>query len=470
MKMFLAGEWVERDAVIPVLNPYDGSVIDNVPRANADDVDTAIESAQKGFEEMKKLSRRERGAILDKTARILEERQDDFGHTIASESGKTIREGTGEAGRAVETFSLAADEARRLAGEIIPFDASPNGQEKFGFYLRCPIGVVGAISPFNFPLNLVAHKIAPAIAAGNTVVLKPASVTPLVALKLTEALLEAGLPPRAINTICGPGSEVGEKLAADQRLRLITFTGSLDVGKRISSVAGIKRVTLELGSNSALIVLDDADLHRAADRAKLCAFALAGQVCISVQRIFVQEGVFEKFVSLLVEKTCTMSVGDQLLQTTDMGPMIDEKAALDAHSMMEEAVERGANRLIGGRREGTLFWPTVLTHVPDDTRLFRDEAFAPLVLVNPVASVEEAISETNKSIYGLQSGIFTRDINAAMKAVHNIDTGGVMVNEAPTFRADLQPYGGMKLSGLGREGPKFAMDEMTELKAVAFHL
>ena len=470
MKMFLAGKWVDRDRKIKVRNPFDGSVIDDVPWADGDDVDKAVESALAGFEQMKKLTRRKRASILEKTACLIDKKQEELGITIAKESGKTIREGKGEAGRAIETFTLSADEARRLAGEIIPFDAAPGAENKFGFYLRRPIGVVGAISPFNFPLNLVAHKIAPAIAAGNSIVLKPASATPLVALKLTEILLEAGLPPLAINVICGPGEEVGEKLAADCRLRLITFTGSLEVGKRITAVAGIKRVTLELGSNSALIVMGDADLKRASTRAAACAFALAGQVCISLQRIFVEECVFDEFTSLLVKKTGQMRTGNQLLETTDVGPMIDEKAAENTQILVDEAVGLGAKLLTGGKRSGSLYLPSVLVSVPDDTRFFKEEAFAPLVLVNPVKSLVEAIRETNKSVYGLQAGIFTKDISAAMQAAHEIDAGGVMINEAPTFRADLQPYGGMKQSGIGREGPKFAIEEMTELKAVAFHL
>ncbi len=353
---------------------------------------------------------------------------------------------------------------------MVPFGSAPGSGERIGFYLRVPIGVVAAITPFNFPLNLALHKVAPALAAGNSVILKPASATPLTSELLCQLLLDAGLPSRAISLVTGKREEVGEALVRDEGVRMITFTGSLEVGKRIMGGLGLKKATMELGSNSAVIVERDALLSEALPRIRDGAFALAGQVCISVQRVYVQEGIYDEFLSGFIPLAQELKSGDPLDETTDMGPMISPQAAQRAREWVEEAMERGGKLLCGGEIEGSFMQPTVLAQVSRDCRVCSQEAFAPLVVVNPYTELDEAIEEVNNSIYGLQAGIYTQDLDRALKAARKIEVGGVIINDIPTFRVDLMPYGGVKGSGLGREGPKYAREEFTQPKLVSIKL
>lgn len=468
MQMLLGGQWVDKDSTIPVTNPFNGEIIDQVPRSDVEDVDRALASAVRGAEQMAKLSAQERYLILRRAAEGIEAQAEKLAQTLVREVGKTIREARGEVSRTIQTFTFAAEEAKRIYGEGIPFDAAPRGENKLGFTIRVPVGVLMAITPFNFPLNLAAHKVAPALAAGNSVVLKPATDTPLVDLMLGRILLQAGLPVESLNVITGYGREIGDALVADGRGRMISFTGSLEVGRRLMAHAGLKKATLELGSNSAVIVMEDADLEEAASRITAGAFVLAGQVCISVQRVYVQKGVFENLVSAMASKVRELKVGDPMEESTDVGPMISASSAERAESWVGEALDRGGELVCGGQREGSLFWPTVLQHVPHRCRVCSDEAFAPLVVVNPVENLDQAIDMVNDSQYGLQGGIFTKDLASALEAAKRIQVGGVMVNEVPTFRVDHMPYGGVKGSGMGREGLKYAVEEMTEIRLICF--
>lgn len=468
--MLIAGREVEAERSIEVKNPFDGAVVGTVPSASPEQVEAALSAAVEGAGAMERLSRRERARILSRASGLIEERSDELATLVAREVGKTIREARAEVGRAAETFALSAGEAERLAGEMVPFDAAPNGRGRFGFAIRRPLGVIVAITPFNFPLNLAAHKVAPAIAAGNAVVLKPASVTPLADLALGRLLYDAGLPETALSVVTGSGGEVGAALVSDPRPRMVTFTGSAAVGRAIVGAAGLKKTAMELGSNSAVIVTEHGDVAVAAERSVRGAFALAGQVCISVQRVLIHESVIDGFLERSAGVADGLVVGDQLDEETDVGPMIDEREAERAEAWIEEAVALGASLVRGGGRRGTLVEPAILTGVPSAARLWRDEAFAPVMAVRPYGTLEEAFRVVNDSKYGLQAGIYTDRVEEAVAAAHTIRCGGVMVNDVPTFRADLMPYGGEKESGLGREGPRYAVREMSELRVVAFRM
>ena len=470
MKMLLGGEWVDRDEKIEVRNPFDNSLIDTVPKATSEDVQKAVEAAKKGQKEMASLSAYERYEILMKAAEIMDKRKEELAVLVSKEVGKTIKEARGEIARALQTLTLSAEEAKRLTGEEVRFDGAPTGKGKVGLYIRVPVGIVAAITPFNFPVNLAMHKIAPGLAAGNAVILKPPSVTPLSSIIMGEIFLEAGVPPLAFQVITGPGSSVGETLASHPDIRKVSFTGSRDVGKRIMSIAGFKKCTMELGSNSAVIICEDAQLDKAFPRVVLGAYALAGQVCISVQRIFVHESIFDEFVERYVDHVKSLKVGDQLKEETDVGPLVEEKEAKRVKDWIEEAVNMGARLLIGGEVEGAIMQPAVLTHCPRKAKLFCNEAFGPVVIINPVKDLEEAIEATNDSVYGLQAGIYTQNLYYAWKAAYKVEVGGVIINDVPTFRVDLMPYGGVKESGIGREGPRYAIEEMTEIKLICFDL
>ncbi|MDH7481046.1 MAG: aldehyde dehydrogenase family protein [Armatimonadota bacterium] len=470
MKMIIGGEWVETNESIEVINPFDGSVIDTVPSADASNVESALQRAVVGAKEMSKLSARERSEILARAADLLQDRLDEFAVTIAKEVGKTIKEARTEVTRACLTIRTASEEAKRIHGETVPFDGMAGAESKFGFYIRVPVGVVLAITPFNVPLNLACHKVAPAIAAGNAVILKPATATPLADIMLGKLLLDAGLPPNAISVITGRGPSIGNLLVSDSRVRLISFTGSPEVGEAITRIAGLKKIAMELGSNSCAIVMDDADLDEAARRVRIGGYAVAGQVCISVQRVIVQEKVYDVFLEKLVPLVAGIRVGNQLDSETDMGPMIDEKAALRVESWIEEAIAGGAKSLLPIKRDGAILFPTVLTDVTLDMKVWSEEVFGPLVAVVKCRDFDHAIELANTSKYGLQAGIFTRNLEFALRAAREIEVGGVIINDVPTFRIDPMPYGGVKLSGFGREGPKYAIEEMTELKLVAFQM
>jgi glyceraldehyde-3-phosphate dehydrogenase (NADP+) len=469
MRIFFAGQWQDRDQKIEVRNPYDATIVDTVPQATASDVEAAIAGAVQGAAAMRKLSGYERFQILRKTADMMFARQKELGRLISLEEGKILAEGVFEASRAAETMELSAEEAKRLGGELLPLDGAPGAAGKLGFTLRVPCGIIVAITPFNFPLNLVCHKVGPALAAGNAVIIKPASDTPLSALKLVEILLEAGLPPQAISCLTGSGSELGKALCRDERVRKISFTGSVEVGKQICEVAGLKRVTMELGSNSPLIVLADADLNKAADAVAATGFANAGQVCISAQRVVALDKVYGDLIDVLRPRIEAITVGNPLQEGTKMGPMIRERDAVRVGQWVDEAVEQGAKLVVGGSRTGTMYKPTLLADVKPTMKISRDELFGPAVGVSRVASLDEAIAFANQSRYGLSAGVFTQDIDAALRFAREVDSGNLHINWGPMWRADLMPYGGIKESGFGKEGPKYAVQEMTELKTVVIH-
>jgi len=470
MKMYVAGQWIDKPKKIDVLNPYDDSVVDTVPRAEAADVNRALESAARGARAMAGLSGYERWKILKKAAELIEARNEELGRLISTEEGKIIAEGRGEARRAVETIVGSAEEAKRIHGETVPLDGDPGGGKRFGVTLRVPCGVVAAISPFNFPLNLVCHKVGPALAAGNAVVIKPATDTPLSALKLTEILLEAGLPPEGIQCLTGPGGEIGDALIADRRVRKITFTGSRDVGERICRLAGIKKVTMELGSNSPIIVMPDADLDKVAVAVAATGYANAGQVCISTQRVLTAGKVYGDFLDALKPRVAALTTGNQLDEKTKVGPMVREKDAIRVEEWVKEAVATGARVVVGGQRRGAIYAPTVIADVKPEMRISCDELFGPAVAVTPFNNIEEAIALANDTIYGLSAGIFTENLEWAMKFAREVHSGNLHINWGPQWRADLMPYGGLKESGFGKEGPRYAVEEMTELKMVVFHL
>lgn len=454
---------------INVLNPFDGSVIDTVPKGTVQDADAALASAVRGAEAMAKLPAFERYTILHKAAQLMAERVEDLGRTITLEEGKTLAEGIGEAKRAIETITLSAEEAKRLYGETIPLDAGAGNPIKFGFTLRVPCGVVLAITPFNFPLNLACHKVGPALAAGNAVIVKPATDTPLSALKLIEILLEAGIPEEALQCITGAGSELGRALCADSRVRKISFTGSRDVGEQICHMAGLKKVTMELGSNSPLIVMPDADLEKVAAATASSGFANAGQVCISAQRIIVEKSVYGDFIDALKPKIEAIKTGNPIEEGITMGPMIRENDAERVQAWVQEAIGAGARLITGGDRDGAMHTPTVIADVSATMRVSCDEIFGPAVGITPFDDIEEAIAMANNTNYGLSAAIFTENIHWAMQFAQRVHSGNIHVNWGTQWRADLMPYGGLKESGMGKEGPKYAVEEMTELKMVVFH-
>ncbi len=470
MKMLLNGEWVDRERKIMVRDPFDDSQIDTVPCATREDVDKAFEAATKGFEIAKKLTVYERSQILSRTASLISANFEDFARLIAMESSKTIREARKETSRCINTLTVSAEEAKRILGETIPFSSFPGGEKRHGYYYRFPIGIILAITPFNDPLNLVAHKLGPAIAAGNAVILKPATLTPLSALKLAEALLEAGLPPLVLQVLTGYGAEIGDLLVQDQRARMVSFTGGVEAGMRIVKLAGLKKIGMELGSNSPVIVWKDADLDWAVKSCVSGAFWAAGQNCIGVQRLYIHREIYEEFKEKFVALTSSYKIGDKLSEETDMGPMITEEEAKRVEVWIKEAVEMGASLLTGGGRKGALLQPTVLENVPENANIHKKEVFGPTVNLYPIDDLDEAIRKANELPYGLHAAIFTRDVDVAFKTILNLDCGGVMVNDSTDYRLDSMPFGGVKYSGLGREGIKFALQEMTEPKVVCFYL
>jgi acyl-CoA reductase-like NAD-dependent aldehyde dehydrogenase len=470
MKIFVAGNWVDKPKKIEVKNPFDNSVIDSVPKADTGDLEKALDFAERGAKAMAKLSSYDRWKVLRRAADLMAARNEELGQIISKEEGKIIAEGRGEANRAVETMMGSAEEAKRLHGETVPLDADPMGSKKLGFTLRVPCGVVAAIAPFNFPLNLVCHKVGPALAAGNSVIVKPASDTPLSALKLTEILLEAGLPPEGIQCITGSGGEIGDALVADRRVRKVTFTGSREIGDRICRTAGIKKVTMELGSNSPVIVMPDADLNKVAAAIAMTGYGNAGQTCISTQRVLAAKKVYSDFLGVLKPKVEALTTGNQLDEKSKIGPMVKESEAVRVNDWVQEAVAGGARLVAGGGRRGAFYMPAVVADVHPDMRISRDELFGPAVGVTPFDTIEEAIALANDSVYGLAAGIFTENVEWAMKFAREAEAGNLHVNWGSQWRVDLMPYGGLKDSGFGKEGPRYAVEEMTELKMIVFHL
>ncbi len=466
-KLLAAGEWVETGEWGEVRSPYDDTVVGRVAEGDAALVDRAAKAAHEAFETAD-FPQYERAALLDRAAHLVAERTEDLALAIAAEAGKPLKTATVEAERCVDTLTFSATEARKLTGGTVPMAASPAGVGKLGVMLRVPFGVVGAISPFNFPLNLVAHKLGPAIAAGNAVVLKPAGQTPISALKLAEILVEAGLPDGWLSVIPGPGSEVGNAIVEHELTRALSFTGSAGVGWDIRSKVPHKKVNLELGSNAPLIVNADGDWETAADKAKLHAFSHAGQSCISIQRILVHEDIADDFTTRLVANTETLRVGDPLDPETDVGPLITAGDRDRVKEWVDEAVAAGAELLTGGELvdEGRCLAPTLLGAPSRDAKVWCEEIFGPVATIDRFSDFGEALRMANDSKFGLQAGVFTRDVSRGLEAANTLEFGGVLINEVPTFRADQMPYGGVKDSGNTREGPAFAVIELTEERFV----
>jgi acyl-CoA reductase-like NAD-dependent aldehyde dehydrogenase len=450
---------------IEVRSPFDGSVVGTVPAQTAADVDAACRRAAAALE--RGWAQHERIRVLEVAAELVRERNEELAHTIALEAGKPIRTARVEAARCVDTLSIAAAEGRRLGGEMIPMGATASGAGRVGFALRVPLGVVAAISPFNFPLNLVAHKLAPAIAAGCPVVLKPASATPLSALALVAILVDAGMPEDWVTVVTGSGGEVGDALVLHDLPRMVTFTGSAPVGWGIVAKAPRKKVKLELGSTSPLIVEPDADLGLVAAKVRVGGFSHAGQSCISTQRIYVRRSVFDAFLARLREEVDAIVVGDPLDDATEVGPLITEGERDRVVEWIEEARAGGADVVSGGEVVDGILRPTVVANPPADAKVCREEVFGPVVVVQAYDDFDEALRLANDSEFGLQAGVFTNDLGKAMKAARTLDFGGVIVNDLPTVRVDQQPYGGVRESGNTREGPAYAIQEMTELRFVS---
>lgn len=468
--LLINGKWVAGEGGTRVnANPFSGEAVAEIGLASQRQVQAAIRAARAAFISHRRVPAHRRSEMLLNASRLIAERTEQIAQTITRENGKPIRSARAEVRRAVTTFRLAAMEAGHIQGEILPMDVIPGSGERFGFCIRQPIGVVSAITPFNFPLNLAVHKVAPALAVGNTVVLKPSSQTPLTAYLLGEILMEVGFPEGTVNVVAC-STETTDVLVASPDVAMVSFTGSAAVGRLIHARAGLKRVTLELGSNSGNIVSQSADLERAASSCVVGGFTYAGQVCISVQRIYVQQSVLEAFLDLFLPKVKALKVGDPLDESTDVGPLISNEAATRVANWLDEARTGGAAILTGGVLKGRMMTPTVLSNVTRDMKVVCEEVFAPLVTVTPYQRFDEAIALVNNSRYGLNAGVFTQDLGEAFTAVNELEVGSVIVNESSAYRADHMPYGGVKDSGLGREGVSFAMDEMTEVKSavVAF--
>lgn len=469
-KVFICGKWCEGKEYFEVRHPYDGKVLWKFPSLKEEDVNKAIEFLEKNKKIMKEMSRFKRAEILENAKNIIEKKKEEFAKTISLECGKTIKEARLEVERGIETLNYSYIETKSYNEEVVPIDSSKYGEKRIGFYIREPLGVVGIITPFNFPLNLALHKIAPAIGCGNSIVFKPASYTPKVGKMIVEVLLEAGFPPECISFLTGSGREVGENIVKNDYVKKISFTGSLEVGERISQIAKMKKITLELGSNSACIVFKNSEWEKYLERMVRGAYALAGQVCISIQRIYVEEEIYDEFCEKYLEKVKSLKVGDPLKEDTDVGPMIDEANAIRAQMWLKEAEENGAEILPEIKREGSILYPCIVKKAREDLKVCQKEAFAPLVVINPFKDEDEVIFKVNNSIYGLQCGVFTKDIKRAFKFFKEIEVGGVIINDVPTYRVDLMPYGGVKGSGIGREGPHFAFQEFSEIKLIIFNL
>jgi len=466
--MLLEGRWVERDATTEILDPYDGSVVDTVPKADLADAERALSHAERAAASARAWPVHERMRVLAGAASLLDQRRELFATRIASEGIKTIREARREAIRCADTLRIGAEEARRLHGETIPFGQVPGSERRVGAWTPEPVGIVVAITPYNDPLNLVAHKLAPALAAGNTVILKPDSRTPLSALALVELLIEAGLPEDIVQVVTGPGSEVGATLIRDRRPRTVSFTGGRATGERIAREAGLKKLSMELGSNAPAIVLSDADLETASAACVAGAYAAAGQNCLHVQRLLLHEDVAQEFLERFLAGAHATTTGPKLDEGTDMGPMIDEEAAKRVEATVRDAVAAGAKVLSGGGRSGTVVEPTVVSDVPAGHPLELDEIYGPVSMVRTFTGPDEAVAVANAVDFGLQAGVFTRDLESAFRMAEALHYGGIMVNDSSDYRIDAMPFGGVKGSGLGREGVRYALEAMTEPKLVCF--
>jgi len=468
-KMYLGGEWVDRKEKIVVESPYDDSKIGTVASASKEDFTKAIDAAEKAFAITRELPAYKREETCLAISHALERDIEKFTKMMCLELGKAYQDSKGEVQRAISVFRVAAEEAKRIGGDIVDLDWAVGSEQRIGLVRRFPLGVVAGISPFNFPLNLIAHKIGPAIASGNTIVLKPASKTPIIALMLAE-LIDATDHPKGAVSILPASSAETTPLLEDPRVKLITFTGSAEVGWWIKSKAPGKHVVLELGGNAGVAIADDADLDFAVTRLLKGAFGVAGQSCISVQRIFVQEKVYDKVLDLFVKKAKTLKVGDPLDHKTDVGAMVDTKSVENTVAAIDQAVKGGAKVVIGGKPKGRLLPPTILTDVKTSMDVCSKEAFAPLAVVMKYDKFEDVVDAINDSEYGLQAGVFTNRVKDIFHAFKYIECGGVVINDVPTYRADHQPYGGTKKSGVGREGIRYSIEDMTEIKILSMNL
>ena len=457
-------------STITVYNPQDGSLVGVVPSITQSAVSKVVGNAADAFTQYNPLAVHFRINVLQQVSGELSRQQEAFAELIAKEGIKTIREARKEVSRCVDTLRLSAEEARRLNGETIPFDQAPGSVNRFGYYRRVPLGVIVAITPFNDPLNLVAHKIGPAIAAGNAVILKPHSETPLVAQKLVQLFEKTDLPKGFLQLVTGKGATVGDTLVTDPRVRMVSFTGGRVIGEHIRKQAGLKRIALELGSNCPVIVMDDADVSLAMDACVSGAFWAAGQNCLHVQRVLIHESLFQSFADEFCQRANALNVGDKLDDNTDMGPMINERAAIKVDAMVSDAVSKGATLLCGGKRQGNFYQPTVLTNVSDGCEIAREEVFGPVTVLYSFQTREQAIAIANNVDYGLQAGVFTQNLDRAFQVADALDVGGVIINDSSDYRIDAMPFGGVKGSGLGREGVQHAAHEMSELKTYCFNL
>jgi len=470
MKMLLNGAWVDRLQRLEVRDPQDTHLIDTIPQASAADMLKAIDAAVMGATIARDMPIYQRISILEHTAGIVTRRHEEFARTISREGIKTIREARKEVTRCIQTLRISAEAARHVGGETIAFDQMPGSELRQGYYRREPVGIIGAITPFNDPLNLVAHKVGPALAAGNAIIVKPHTETPLSALLLAQAVVEAGLPPGILQVITGRGREIGEILVTDPRVRMISFTGGRQIGETIYRKACLKKVSMELGSNCPVIVMPDANLELAVKCSVSGAYWAAGQNCLHVQRLFIQRSIVSECIERFLTLTKAYRTGDKQDEETDMGPLINEAAAMRVEQTVNEALAAGAKALIGAQRSGTYYLPTLLEDVPDTSSLATEEIYGPVTMLFQFDTLEEAIERANAVDYGLQAGIFTQSIQTAFQAVNKLLCGGVMVNDSSDYRIDAMPFGGIKGSGLGREGVYFALQEMTEPKVVCFNL
>lgn len=463
------GQWKQGDTTARVVNPFNGQVIADVVQAAESDAEQAVASTSGTAPTMAGLPAHVRYTILQQIAALIYRRRDEFASTITAEAGKPITDAKREVNRAVHTFTVAAEEAKRIPADVVPFDGTPGTDSHVGILRRVPIGPILGITPFNFPLNLVAHKVAPALAAGNPILIKPAPQTPLTALLLGEVALEAGVPPGGLNVVpCD--NTLAERLAMDPRFKLLSFTGSAPVGWMLKAKCGKKKVTLELGGNAGVVIEPDADLDLAAQRCAAGGFGYAGQTCISVQRVFVHQSIADLFTTKFLMQVARLKAGDPTDEATVIGPLIDHAAAQRVESWIGEAVAEGARVLLGGKRMGSIVEATVLSNVKPEMKVSYREVFGPVVTVTPYRRLSEAIAALNQSDYGLQAGIFTQDINAIFHAFRRVEVGAVLANEIPTFRAEHMPYGGVKESGLGREGIRAAIEDMTEPRLLVLNL
>ncbi len=467
---FINGEWLEENRkAVKVKSPYSGEVIGSQVLAAMEDTENALKSAFDAKKEISLIPAHERARILKKASFLLEERKEEFARLISLELGKPLKNTLDEVARSIETLELSGEEAKRLNGQSLPGDASERGINAIAVTFRVPVGVIAAITPFNAPLNLVCHKVGPAFAAGNSTILKPAPQTSLIATALLELLLEAGLPKRAVNMVLG-GVESGQAIVKDERVNVISFTGGLVASRNICSIAGMKKVLLELGGNAATIVHEDADLDRAAMMCARTGFSNSGQSCISVQRIYVHQSIVPAFKEKLKTEVEKLKVGDPLDPQTDVGTLVDEKAAERVINWIDLAVKEGAEIVSGGKQNGANVQPTILLNPPKSANVVCEEVFGPIVSIIPYETFEDAVAQANDSDFGLQAGIFTNQLDLAYKAAHELEVGGVVLNGTSNFRLDHWPYGGVKNSGIGREGPRFAIEDMTESKMIVLQL